>query len=385
MIPHPPWTVETLSAWLFETDPQNTCCKENDCFDEYDRVAASAIELIAEGASPDRAVANALKRWFESPASTHAAETMEWDDYDIIGDIHGHAQALHRLLDKLGYAREAQGYRHPNRKTLFVGDLIDRGPDQREVLETVRAMVDSGQARMVLGNHEFNAIGWYFRNSTDEPLRIHSEKNFAQHQTFLEAVGADSPLHREWVEWFMTLPLWLKLDELNLVHACWCSAAMQALTPYLNPDHTLKRECLEPLFTKGHSAYEAAEVLLKGPEIELPNQASFTDKDGHVRDTSRIKWWLKQGTLREVTLVPEEQEAFVLPQLPDQDMSNELHRAARLNRPTFIGHYWLHGEPKRLSEHVVCLDYSIAKGGKLVAYRHDACGSLSEAGFVATC
>lgn len=45
-----------------------------------------------------------------------------------------------------------------------------------------------------------------------------------------------------------------------------------------------------------HPAYEAAEVLLKGPEIELPNQATFTDKDGHVRDTSRIKWWLKQGT-----------------------------------------------------------------------------------------
>jgi hypothetical protein len=159
---------------------------------------------------------------------------------------------------------------------------------------------------------------------------------------------------------------------------------MQALTPYLNPDHTLKRECLEPLFTKGHPAFEAAEVLLKGPEIDLPNQASFTDKDGHVRDTSRIKWWMDKGTLREVALVPAEQEAFVLSQLPDQDMSDELHRAASLDRPTFIGHYWLQGEPKRLSEQVVCLDYSIAKGGKLVAYRHDADGLLSEARFVSS-
>lgn len=95
-------------------------------------------------------------------------------DYDIIGDIHGHAEELHSLLGTLGYTRQDGAcdgaYTHPSRKTLFVGDLIDRGPHQLEVLTTIRAMVDCGQARMVLGNHEFNAIGWYFRNSAGEPL-----------------------------------------------------------------------------------------------------------------------------------------------------------------------------------------------------------------------
>lgn len=308
-------------------------------------------------------------------------------DYDIIGDIHGHAEELHYLLEKLGYSRQDRAcdgaYTHPTRKTLFVGDLIDRGPHQLEVLKTVRAMVDCGQARLVLGNHEFNAIGWYVRTPANEPLRPHNDHNRKQHRTFLEAVGENSPLHRAWIEWFMTLPLWLKLDELNLVHACWCPAAMKTLAPYLNPDHTLKRECLEPLFTKGHAAYNALEIVLKGPEVDLPNQATFNDKDGHVRDTSRIKWWMDKGTLREVTLVPEEQESFVLPQLTDRDMSDALHRARALDRPTFIGHYWLRGEPQRLSAQVACLDYSVAKCGKLVAYRHDACQPLAETGFVA--
>lgn len=67
MIPEIPWTEETLSSWLFETDPKNTCCKENDCFDEYDRIASTAIELMSEGQSPEEAIANALALWFDGP------------------------------------------------------------------------------------------------------------------------------------------------------------------------------------------------------------------------------------------------------------------------------------------------------------------------------
>ena len=45
-------------------------------------------------------------------------------------------------------------------RATFVGDLIDRGPDQLRVLKTVKAMVDAGSAQMVLGNHEFNALAY---------------------------------------------------------------------------------------------------------------------------------------------------------------------------------------------------------------------------------
>ena len=77
--------------------------------------------------------------------------------FDIIGDVHGCADELARLLDQLGYLR-AHGdgaHRHPEgRKAIFLGDLVDRGPDVPGVLRTVMRMVDAGTALCVSGNHE---------------------------------------------------------------------------------------------------------------------------------------------------------------------------------------------------------------------------------------
>lgn len=69
--------------------------------------------------------------------------------YDIIGDIHGHASELRSMLADMGYSRYGGGYRHPDRKALFVGDFIDRGPAISEVLEIVRSMVDANDALAV--------------------------------------------------------------------------------------------------------------------------------------------------------------------------------------------------------------------------------------------
>jgi hypothetical protein len=85
---------------------------------------------------------------------------MTEQGYDLIGDIHGHADALRRLLTKLGYSEVDGAFRHGSRKVIFVGDFVDRGPDQREVLRIARNMCEAGTATAVLGNHEFNAIAW---------------------------------------------------------------------------------------------------------------------------------------------------------------------------------------------------------------------------------
>jgi hypothetical protein len=66
--------------------------------------------------------------------------------FDIIGDIHGHANELRQLLESLGYAMHGGGYRHTDRKVVFVGDFVDRGPAIVEVIEIARAMVDAGDA-----------------------------------------------------------------------------------------------------------------------------------------------------------------------------------------------------------------------------------------------
>ncbi len=72
--------------------------------------------------------------------------------FDVIGDVHGCDDELARLLRSLGYL---SGLPHPRgRRAVFVGDLVDRGPQVPAVLRRVMAMCAAGQALCVLGNHE---------------------------------------------------------------------------------------------------------------------------------------------------------------------------------------------------------------------------------------
>jgi protein phosphatase len=84
----------------------------------------------------------------------------EQGPFDVIGDVHGCRAELEQLLDQLGYAidRDAAGRpvnaSHPTRRAVFVGDLVDRGPDTPGVLRLVMGMVAAGTAFCVPGNHE---------------------------------------------------------------------------------------------------------------------------------------------------------------------------------------------------------------------------------------
>ncbi|MFD9005469.1 polynucleotide kinase-phosphatase [Streptomyces sp. NPDC059582] len=71
--------------------------------------------------------------------------------FDIVGDIHGCASELETLLARLGYK---DGVHPEGRTAVFVGDLVDRGPDSPGVLRRVMSMVGSGNALCVPGNHE---------------------------------------------------------------------------------------------------------------------------------------------------------------------------------------------------------------------------------------
>ncbi|HTX28975.1 MAG TPA: polynucleotide kinase-phosphatase [Streptosporangiaceae bacterium] len=80
--------------------------------------------------------------------------------FDVIGDVHGCLAELEQLLGRLGYAIERDpagrsiGARNPGRRAVFLGDLVDRGPDTPGVLRLVMGMVAAGDALAVLGNHE---------------------------------------------------------------------------------------------------------------------------------------------------------------------------------------------------------------------------------------
>ena len=58
------YSVEQISQALFETDPMNTGCKENDCFDEYDRVASDIADSLAAGESIEEALSTEISEWF---------------------------------------------------------------------------------------------------------------------------------------------------------------------------------------------------------------------------------------------------------------------------------------------------------------------------------
>ena len=80
--------------------------------------------------------------------------------FDIIGDVHGCREELEILLDRLGYVADEDGVRaHPEgRRVIFVGDLVDRGPDSPGVLKLAMAMVASGSAQAVPGNHDIKLV-----------------------------------------------------------------------------------------------------------------------------------------------------------------------------------------------------------------------------------
>ena len=90
---------------------------------------------------------------------------------DLIGDIHGYADKLEELLENLGYVKNDGVYSHPERKVLFIGDYIDRGPQIRETLGIVKSMVDSGNAIALMGNHEYNALCFHFQETQGGHLR----------------------------------------------------------------------------------------------------------------------------------------------------------------------------------------------------------------------
>lgn len=145
----------------------------------------------------------------------------------LIGDVHGELEALLALLHRLGVDPDRL---RATRPVVFVGDLVDRGPDSIGVVEVVTRLTEAGLAFTVLGNHELNLLqedrkegnGWYWGDADDHaqlggtPVRFRSR--------------LATPSERSTLGAFMReLPLVLQRDDLRVVHACWNDAAAARL------------------------------------------------------------------------------------------------------------------------------------------------------------
>ena len=296
--------------------------------------------------------------------------------HDLIGDIHGHADELESLLRALGYARRGGVFRHPARTAIFLGDFIDRGPRIRETLEIVRPMVEAGAALAVMGNHELNALAFHTpdRDRPGEHLRRHTEANSLQHaETMRQVPAADLASH---LAWFRTLPLWLDLDGLRVVHACWDETRMARIAGPVTDDF-LHEAC-----RRRGDLFEPVEAILKGKEATLPPGTTFRDKDGNVRTRTRVRWYDPPDghTFRTYAMASEPIDSDE--PLPAEVIDAAVPYAADA-KPVFVGHYWLKGPAPTLQRaNVACLDWSVARGGFLCGYRWDGEHTLDETKFV---
>ena len=166
---------------------------------------------------------------------------------DIIGDVHGESEALHRLLERLGCDVAQQTVQRP---LVFVGDLIDRGPDSPAVVDTVMRLVEAGVAQCVLGNHELNVLfeskkegnGWLRADETDHYQYEVNDEIFEER---FESKSATPEQEKRYKEFFGTLPLVLERDDLRVVHACWHRPSFERLPDEGDVAHLRHRWAVE--------------------------------------------------------------------------------------------------------------------------------------------
>ena len=254
--------------------------------------------------------------------------------------------------------------------------------------------------------------------------------NLQHHRATL--VSTDAAEYAQMVEWFIRLPLWLELPDVRAVHAAWIPSAIATLRswasettrrnpgldatqiPGQRPGPTTVDAALEEcqrrsaiaagdsqqramlLFLDAHgpksstNCARAVELLLKGPELNLPNP--LPDPEGTQRDRFRIRWFepFRGQSIRDYWMGPahsirtevgdsqDERRRAILEATPsaravENASADVLAGYDKRERPVFFGHYGLRAvEIPTIGSNWACLDYSaFNESGALVSYRLD--------------
>jgi len=273
---------------------------------------------------------------------------------DVVGDVHGEYGALLSLLDRLGY--DDRGHHDEGRRLVFVGDLIDRGPDSIAVVRLVRRLVEAGTAFCIVGNHELNLVtsqrkhgnAWGF-GKKEKMLKDSDRESFQ--------MLADEHTRREVDEFIKTLPLALERDDLRVVHAAWNDACIDALrtqTSLLDAYDHFEREC-EARAAKSTDETERELVLQNENSIKVVT-SGLEEKvaepfyaGGKWRALGRSKWWAEYHPEAPLVVF-----GHYWRKLPHKDEASATADSARL----FAG-----VPPEALLGHgnSMCVDFSIGK------------------------
>jgi len=297
--------------------------------------------------------------------------------YDIVGDVHGCADALKALLLKLNYHEEDGVYRYQSsstddkRQLIFLGDLIDRGPKVLECLQIAKAMVDAGEANIVIGNHEFNALAYYTKLSEGGFLRAHTPRSEKQLKASLDAFKGQEELWQQYLAWFRQLPLFLEYPAFRVVHACWDHTRIHAYFNHFNT-HRLCEQAIADCADHSSIGAQAIERLTRGLSLKLPEGMTISGRDGYSRASFRVRFWAEHyEKYDDIVFQPDPlPESIRFRELDSHERGRLIHYPAS-EKPLFVGHYWLRGKPQLVANNIACLDYSAVNQGQLVAYRFD--------------
>ncbi len=303
------------------------------CTDRYPGSPTTGEEMQGDGGGPLRAYLSeedeALlgRVWDEigreeparkpRPVKPRLRQPLPEGKLAIIGDIHGELAALESLLRQLGVdANQPKA----DRTLVFVGDLVDRGPDSPGVVALVQRLVEAGVAVAVLGNHELNHLrgkkklggGW-----------LHGEEESDKEHRKYTSVLANDRQRKSILRFLRSIPLVLERADLQVVHACPLPIAelptASSVADACEGSEKRIRAEFEAAFLDQAAAGEKAlqggaktwtdairasaswevakqnrnpvKVLTSGVEGEADQP--FTDENGQVRAVQRLPWWLE--------------------------------------------------------------------------------------------
>jgi len=301
---------------------------------------------------------------------------------DVVGDIHGEIDALLELLKRLGYREDGS---HPDgRRLVFVGDLVDRGPDSVAVVLKVKELVESGNAFAVLGNHEVNLLVRDRKKDNKwvlDPLNVVTDERPATKEEEAE------------IRMFLAgLPLALERSDLRIVHACWnkwavnrvredgCSADLVELSDKYG------KEVIELIEKEGFRAAAAEERKRYAAELSDENWENpvFLPNKAIVDETMALNNPIKVLTCGEEVVA---NKPFLAGGKWRMVERRKWWLTYRDEVPVIVGHYWRPVSERGLIEatkfgptvfdgvgffdwlgvkrNVFCVDYCVAARAKL--------------------
>lgn len=300
--------------------------------------------------------------------------------YDIIGDVHGHADQLKDLLKKMGYKLVDGCFTHPTRRAVFVGDFINRGPKIRETILLIRKMVENGAAFAILGNHEMYAVLYYLRDIEGK----YYKKRIPKYQLQINQTLAEFELYKKefksHLKWMRQLPVFLDFGDIRIIHACWDDENIELLKNTLI-EPKLTKTILRDIALNGSKFSVSFWESCKGIDFELPKDLLIFDNEGRPHRSFRMKWWdVPEGkTFRDMSLESRfEMPAYTIPKEIIKDRKPYPESAPIV----FFGHYCLKECCGILADNLCCVDSCVTRTGKLVAYRWNGESKLDKSNFI---